>query len=210
MELAVAASDATPGVPFWESSEDSALAEPGRRASLAEASRLRALFDAHYANVWRLLRRFGVAEAQVDDAAQEVFCVIARRLGDVRVGSEKSFLYGVAIRIAADHHRRRRAAPEHAHPLELEEVADPGPSPEACLEERRARELLDVVMDRLPLKLRTVFVLAEIEGMEVRHIAEVEGIPVGTAASRLRLAREEFSATARRLRALLVRKGGIR
>jgi RNA polymerase sigma-70 factor (ECF subfamily) len=146
----------------------------------------------------------------VDDATQEVFWVIARRLQDVRAGSEKSFLYGVALRIAADHHRRRLAVPDMAHPDEMLLVADPGPSPEESLAAHRARALLDVVLDQLPLRLRTVFVLAEIEGLEVRHIAELEGIPVGTAASRLRLAREEFRAASRRVRAaFLARKGSI-
>ena len=59
----------------------------------------------------------------------------------------------------------------------------------------------------MPLDLRTVFVLAELEEMEVRELAGVLEIPVGTAASRLRRAREEFSAIARRLRAAWAREG---
>ena len=57
------------------------------------------------------------------------------------------------------------------------------------------------------MELRTVLVLFELEGLEIRAIAELEQIPVGTASSRLRRAREEFSALARRLRASLTARG---
>jgi RNA polymerase sigma-70 factor (ECF subfamily) len=182
---------------------------PARAAMEAgDGSRLRALFDAHYAFVWRFLRRFGVQPPQLDDAAQEVFWVAARRLSDVRAGSERAFLYGVALRIAADDVRRRlRLPPMETDPDEVLRLVDPAPSPEQRVEQRQQRELLDAILDRMPLELRTVFVLAELEGMEVRHIAELEGLPLGTASSRLRRAREEFSAAAKRIRAALSARG---
>ena len=159
------------------------------------------LFRTHYASIWRLLRRLGVRPAQLDDAAQEVFWVAARRLADIRSGSESSFLYGVALRIAAHETRRERAAPPIADVDALSAVADLAPSPEEQLDARRARRLLDWVLDRMPLELRAVFVLFELEGLEVREIAALHELPVGTASSRLRRAREEFSALAKRARA---------
>jgi RNA polymerase sigma-70 factor, ECF subfamily len=166
---------------------------------------LRALFDAHYTATRRLLRRMGVPAAQLDDAAQEVFWVCARRLHDIRPGSETSFIYGVALRVASDHTRRSVLVA-----VNLEDAASvpaEGPSPAERLDERRARELLDTVLDRMPLDLRTVLVLVELEEMEVREVAGLLDIPPGTAASRLRRAREEFSAIARRLRARWTREG---
>jgi RNA polymerase sigma-70 factor (ECF subfamily) len=162
---------------------------------------LRALFDAHYASTCRLLRRLGVRADQLDDAAQEVFWVCARRLSDIRPGRETSFLYGVTLRIAANQTRRQRAALVSAETDDSSLVPDAGPSPEERLDQRRARELLDTVLNKMPVDLRTVLVLVELEGMEVREMAEVLEIPAGTAASRLRRAREEFSAIAKRLRA---------
>lgn len=181
------------------------------RAELPSASvplELKSLFERHYASVWRLLRRFGVPVAALDDAAQEVFWVAARRLADIRAGSETAFLYGVALRVASNHLRRDRHPT--AEELELSSLPDTGPSPEEAVAERQRRALLDTVLARLPLELRTVFVLFELEGLEVRQIAELEGIPVGTASSRLRRAREEFSAIARRVRAALIARGGLR
>lgn len=181
------------------------------RAELPPSSltlELKPLFERHYASVWRLLRRFGVPAAALDDAAQEVFWIAARRLSDIRAGSETAFLYGVALRVASNLLRRERhpAADE----LELSSLPHSGPSPEEALAERQRRALLDSVLARMPLELRTVFVLFELEGLEVRAIAELEGIPVGTASSRLRRAREEFSAIARRVRASLAAGGGRR
>jgi RNA polymerase sigma-70 factor (ECF subfamily) len=165
---------------------------------------LRGLFEAHYARIWRLLRRFGVRPAQLDDAAQEVFWVAARRLADIEHGREASFLYGVALRVAASETRRQRAAPPLADLDDVASVADLAPSPEDQLDGRRARELLDWVLDRMSLELRAVFVLFELEGLEVREIAALHEIPLGTASSRLRRAREEFSAVSKRARATFV------
>jgi RNA polymerase sigma-70 factor (ECF subfamily) len=127
--------------------------------------------------------------------------VAARRLADIQRGRESSFLYGVALRIASHETRRERAAPPIADVDDLVRVPDLAPSPEEQLDARRARRLLDWVLDRMALDLSTVFVLFELEGLVVREIAALHDIPVGTASSRLRRAREEFSAIARRARA---------
>lgn len=169
---------------------------------------MRVLFQAHYASIWRLLRRCGVPTAQIDDAAQEVFWVAARRLLDIQPGREHSFLYGVALRVASNDVRRRRATPPMSAADDLSLVADERPSPEEQFEQKRARELLDAVLDGMPLELREVFVLFELEGLEVRDIATIQEIPVGTASSRLRRAREEFSRIAKRVHATFVGQGG--
>lgn len=161
---------------------------------------MRALFHAHYTSIWRLLRRLGVPPAQLDDAAQEVFWVAARKLAQIEPGKQHSFLYGVALRVAASELRRQARAPAH-EPLEALELSCGAPSPEERLEQARERALLDQVLDRLPLELRSVLVLFELEGLDVRAIAEIEQIPAGTVGSRLRRAREEFSAAVQRLRA---------
>jgi len=166
-------------------------------------TRLRAIIDAEYASVWRLVRRLGVAEAAIDDAVQEIFWVLARRLDEVQEGSERSFLYGVALRIAATSRRRSESLREVSYEDEERELVAPASSPDALLDERRARVLLDTILDRMPEELRTVLVLHELEGLQVKQIAELVGIPVGTAGSRLRRAREAFTAVAKIVRARL-------
>jgi len=180
-----------------------ALERANEAAPAATPLTLRAMFETYYASIWRLLRRFGVPAAELDDAAQEVFWVAARRLGDIAAGREHPFLYGVAVRVASNLLRRERVTPAGVELAALEELADSGPSPEQQLEAQRARALLELVLCRLPLELRTVFVLFELEGMAIRDIAELQEIPLGTASSRLRRAREEFSAASKRVRATL-------
>lgn len=170
---------------------------------------LRALFEQHYASMWRLLRRLGVPSAQLDDATQEVFWVAARRLSDIEPGRESPFLYGAALRVAAGELRRQRSAMPLVEIGQAPSIIDDRPSPEEELAARQARQLLDDVLNRMPRDLRTVFVLHELEGLEVRQIAAMEEIPVGTASSRLRRAREEFSAISKRVRAGLMSFGGI-
>jgi RNA polymerase sigma-70 factor, ECF subfamily len=182
---------------------------PEETAALSEAF-MRRLFKSHYGAVWRLLRRLGVHSAQLDDAAQEVFWVAARKLTEIHPGREHAFLYGVAVRIASQEHRRRRGKAETTEIDELGRLCDLRPSPEEQLEQRQARALLDVVLDRMPIELRTVFVLCELEELEVRQAAALEEIPVGTASSRLRRARAEFSAITKRVRATLIARRGLR
>ena len=104
--------------------------------------------------------------------------------------------------------RREKARPAGTDLDSLPELRDKGLSPEQELEQRQARDLLDAVLLGLPLELRSVFILAELEGVPVKDIAELEEIPLGTASSRLRRAREEFSAAAKRLRAALSARQG--
>jgi RNA polymerase sigma-70 factor (ECF subfamily) len=79
-------------------------------------------------------------------------------------------------------------------------LTDPNPTPDESLTQREARALLEVVLDRMSLELRSVFVLVELEELEVQAVAELQNSPVGTASSRLRRARAEFSAHAKRPR----------
>jgi RNA polymerase sigma-70 factor (ECF subfamily) len=167
------------------------------------ASDLRAVFQAHYPSIWRLLRRLGVRHAHLDDAAQAVFWVAARRFADIEPGREHAFLYGVALRVAAQESKRQSAADPIASVEAVPRLVDKSPSPEEQLQQQQARQLLDAVLGGMPSELRTVFVLFELEGLEVQQIAELQEIPLGTASSRLRRAREEFSAIAKRVKAAL-------
>lgn len=175
----------------------------------APTADLRALFQTHYASIWRLLRRLGVPSSQLDDAAQEVFWVAARKLALIEAGREHSFLYGVSLRVASNWLRRQKAEPRSSELGEALERVDLAPSPEEQLEQRRARALLDAVLAGMPIELRSVFVLFELEGLPVKDIAEIEEVPIGTASSRLRRAREEFSAIAKRLRAQLLHQNRV-
>lgn len=161
---------------------------------VAREDALAALLHQHFRMVWRALRRLGVPQHAVDDAAQEVFLIASRKLETIEEGHERRFLYGVALRVAANARRARAARPETPLGELVEETAGTTPSPEALLDRKRARELLDEALERLPDELRSAFVLFELEGCSGPEVAELCDIPLGTAASRLRRAREAFQA----------------
>lgn len=133
----------------------------------------------------------GLDPADADDAAQQVFMIASSKLDQIAPARERAFLYGIALRVKSHAYRarrRRREVPTEAAPEEI----DRGATPDREVALRQARELLDELLQKLPGKLRRALILAEIEQMEVSEVAALERIPLGTAASRLRLARERF------------------
>jgi RNA polymerase sigma-70 factor (ECF subfamily) len=173
-------------------------AEP---ASEHTARRLAELLRDHYAQVWRMLRRLGVDAACADDAAQEVFIVLSRKLADVRPGSERPFLLGSAVRVAANYRRRWRVRHEVTDEQALAKQRDPAPSAEQLLDHKRLRQALDELLEGWPDDIRTAFVLFELEGLSVPEISQLTETKTGTVASRLRRARELFQIGVKRLRA---------
>jgi RNA polymerase sigma-70 factor (ECF subfamily) len=160
----------------------------------------------HFAFVWRVLRRLGLSQADADDAAQRVMMVAARRLTDIRPGNERAFLYRTAAFVVAREQRGKRRRREDAE-LDLDERPHPGTDPEALLSQLRARQRLDAILDRMPDDLRIALVLFEIEGLGKDEVARALGIPAGTAASRLRRAREDFARRVRQMADRDRRKG---
>ena len=159
-------------------------------------NRLRDLVDAQYDFVWRSLRRLGVANGDADDAAQQVFFTVSRKLSSIRPGSERSFLFQTCLRVAADNRRAKRRRREVAEVEDDEQPVDHAPTVEDLLDLRRARQHLDRILDGMSMDLRAVFVLFELDQMTMAEIAEILDIPAGTVASRLRRARAEFRAKA--------------
>jgi RNA polymerase sigma-70 factor (ECF subfamily) len=177
---------------------------PAGAASYDEA-RLSTMAAQHFQFVWRSLRRLGVSENAVDDAAQQVFVIAAEKIPRVLPGAERAFLFQTALRVAMSVRRTHAQRREAMLGDPLEDLADPSPLPDADAEQRQRRRWLDELLDGLPMDLRAVFVLYEIEGLDSPEIATLLSIPVGTVASRLRRARETFQREAERLRRRLDR-----
>jgi RNA polymerase sigma-70 factor (ECF subfamily) len=178
----------------------------GRLSTQAQA-RVRDVVVAQFGFIWRLLRHLGVAPADVDDAAQQAFLIASKKIDEIEVGHERSFLYGVAIRIAA----KARHAQKHRFDREAEiaELVDTARSPEELIDGARKRALFDGVLDAMDLDLRAVFVLHELERLTMSEIAETLELPPGTVASRLRRARAAFRERVLRIDARMKSRGGL-
>jgi RNA polymerase sigma-70 factor, ECF subfamily len=179
------------------------------RGATLDSARLEHAARQSFQFIWRCLRRFGVRpDHAVDDAAQRVFEIAARKRQTIAPGNERAFLFKTALYVAAEIRRqaaRRREWPDEAR---VRAEVDPATGPERLLDQRRWRTVLDELLETLSLELRTVFVLYELEGLSMAEIAGLLELPPGTVASRLRRAREEFHAQARRLRERIDAFGG--
>lgn len=163
---------------------------PRDRATVARVT-FDDLYEQHFDFVWRSLRRMGVPPSHLDDAAQEVFVVVHRRLADFEGrSSAKTWLFGIALRVASEFRRWNRRKNQHD---ELHEtVPDGAASPHERAERREAARVLDACLLAIAEERRAVFVLMELEGMSAPEVAEATAVPVNTVYSRLRLARAEF------------------
>ncbi|APR78979.1 RNA polymerase sigma factor RpoE [Minicystis rosea] len=157
------------------------------------------MFTEHASAVWRFLRWFGVRERDLDDACQDVFIVVHRKLSTYDgCCSVRTWLYGVCRRVAADHRRSAHLAREELV-ASLPEVSEPPPQ-DAEIERRAARQLLEKILDTMDDDKRFVLVLHEIEQVPMEDIAALLGCPVQTAYSRHRAAMKHIEAAVKRLR----------
>lgn len=158
-----------------------------------------AVYQAEFAYVWGTLRRLGVPTSDLKDVAHDVFVVAYRRFGEYDAARPvRPWLFGIAFRVVG--HLRRDAK---TRPTDLGLVSDdlvsPGPSPEDDLHASRDRALVAQALEHLDLDKRAVFVMHELDGCPVPEIARELSIPLNTAYSRLRLARQAFVEAVRRL-----------
>src|SRR5499427_7090764 len=166
----------------------------------------RRLYDSHFSFVWRSLRRLGVPDAILEDAAQDVFLVVHRRWDsfDSRWSSVETWLFGILMRVARNHRRslRRRA---WAIPSSMGDVIEVVPSPAAgpaeLVARREAVALLDRLLDSLDEDKRAIIVLVDIEQLSVPQAAESLDVNLNTAYWRLRTARTQLRKSLARVRA---------
>jgi RNA polymerase sigma-70 factor (ECF subfamily) len=151
-----------------------------------------AIYREYFDFVWSSARRQGVGLDAIDDLVQEVFIVIHARLGTLeQPESLRSWIYGIVRRTVSTYHRARRtrAAGSSVPPVELR-AWQPTPLDEA--EHKDEVRLLSSLLESLDASKREVFVLAELEELTAPEIASMLGIPLNTAYSRLRTARQAF------------------
>ena len=160
-------------------------------APRVDEARLGRIVSEHFDVLWRFLRRLGVPESEVDDAVQEVILVLARKLDAIEPHAERSFVLSTAFRVASGLRRlwRRRAEVGEESLYELEAATR---DPEQLSLDLKLCRTLERVLGELPLDLRAVLVLYELEQMTMAEISEALALPAGTVASRLRRARAKF------------------
>jgi RNA polymerase sigma-70 factor (ECF subfamily) len=160
----------------------------------APALRLEEIYEEEFENVWRSLRRLGVPEANLEDAVQEVFVAAHARLHTFdRSRPIRPWLFGIAVRVAAEMRRGARRARWRSQLTDA--LVDPHPSgPEEAVAARQAQALVDRALATLDFDQRVVIVMHDLENMTAPAIAESLSVPLNTIYSRLRLARAKVLA----------------
>ena len=164
-----------------------------------------AVYDAHIEFIWRSVRRLGVPDASTDDVVQAVLLVVFRRLEAFEGRSSvKTWMYEIIVRVVRDYRRTVRRKSPHlggADPDDPSLLAAPASErPDALADRADAARVVRELLDELDDDQREVFVLAELEQLTLREIAEVLRERPGTIASRLRAARSAFEGAAKRRR----------
>jgi RNA polymerase sigma-70 factor, ECF subfamily len=158
-------------------------------------------FDEVYAKnvdyVWRILVRLGVAAADVEDVAQDVFVVVCRKLPEFEGRSSvRTWLFQLARNVVHDYRRthRRKGAREGDDEKQVSLArASEEHRPDVTAARAQAVRILHELLDKLDDEKREVFVLADLEQLSVPQVAEALGVNLNTVYSRLRLAREAFN-----------------
>jgi RNA polymerase sigma-70 factor, ECF subfamily len=165
-----------------------------RSVSGGEDLEFGAFYDAHIDGVWRLLERLGVASSWVDDAAQDVFVIAHRGLGEFRGDSTlRTWVAGIALRVAKDY--RRSAARRGGEPAPIEEARHleaPGRPDDQAMANEALKQVL-LLTEQLEEAQRLVFTLVEFEGFTVPEVARLTGTNANTLSTRLRAARARFN-----------------
>lgn len=156
-------------------------------------------------------RVFGLAYSMTSDAgvaedvAQEAMIRVWRHapVFDPRRGTVTSWVLTITRNLAIDALRLRRAVPMDPDDFAATALASSEHNPEDAVRRGDIRHIVRTALTVLPEEQRRAVVLAAVYGRTALEISESEGIPLGTAKTRIRTGLI-------RLRAAVERAEGIR
>lgn len=155
------------------------------------------IFAQYVRFVWRVLRRMGVEDSDLEDVCQEVFVVVHRKLpGFEHRCSLRTWIFAIARRVAQAYWNRAYKHRELLSESPPEIAVSASQSQNA--EQKQRLDRLDEILGRLTEAKRLVYVLYEIEQLPMEEIAEMVGCPLHTAFSRLYAARREVQSAINR------------
>jgi RNA polymerase sigma-70 factor (ECF subfamily) len=168
----------------------------GESPSPSAAPSIQSVYRQYFNFVWSSAQRFGAEAEALDDVVQEVFIVIHAKLPHLeRPEALRSWIYGVVRRTVSTHRRARRARTAAGLSAVAEcDAESPEPTPFERTKVNAELELLAKLLSELDEPKREIFELVELQELSVPEAADVLELPVNTAYSRLRAARQAFEA----------------
>jgi RNA polymerase sigma-70 factor, ECF subfamily len=152
------------------------------------------VYRAYFRQVVAWMRAMNVPPADMEDAAQEVFLVVRRKLPRFRDDNLAGWLYRIADLTARNY--RRLAWFKHLFARDpLDDASDPWPmanSPAMSLEQKEDRRTLFRMLAGMSAKRRETLILFEVEGYSGQEIATLQDVPLKTVWTRLHHARRDL------------------
>ena len=173
---------------------------PRDKRSEREAN-FREIYEGWFDDVVKWLHALGAPAADTEDLAQEIFLVVRRQLRRFDGGNLAGWLYRIAQLTVQDHRRRAwfKNLVLRRQEIDLAQIPQASAGPARNYEEAENRRVFQGLVLKMSEKLRTTFVLFEIEGYSGEEIAGIQDIPLGTVWRRLHHARKVFWKLAREL-----------
>lgn len=181
MDLAIDTHDYLAAVPI--ATDETGLLQA---AAAGDRRAFEALYRRHVGRVYALCLRLTAETHTAEELTQEAFVRAWQRLGKFRGDSRfATWLHRLTVNVVHDHQRRARPWRKFWVDTDTDAaVADvPAFSPETRFD-------LEVAIQKLPTRARTVFVLHDIEGWQHDEIAASTGTAVGTSKAHLHRARQ--------------------
>jgi RNA polymerase sigma-70 factor, ECF subfamily len=158
---------------------------------------LERLLERHQAQIYRFGMKMCRDPQAASDVLQETLLAMARQVRDFRGASSLStWLYTIARNFCIKQRRRSKFAPTAERSLdtdltaEVQQLADPAPTPDEALASRQLEQALDAAIGALAPMYREVLVLRDVEGLSAPEVAEVLGLSIQAVKTRLHRARQ--------------------
>jgi RNA polymerase sigma-70 factor, ECF subfamily len=173
---------------------DGALLERWRAGDTASGE---ALFERYYDMVERFF--LNKVASGVQDLVQETFIRCVESRDQIRDDDRfRVYMFGVAYHVLSAHLRERYRG-NRAVDLSEVSVCDLAPGPGSVVAQRREHRLLIEALRNIPVDDQVLLELHYWEQLTTHQMAEVLGIPVGTARGRLQRARTKLEEVMQRL-----------
>jgi RNA polymerase sigma-70 factor (ECF subfamily) len=147
---------------------------------------------------WMLqtVRRLGVSTREQEDVAHDVFSTAWKRLDTYSTDRPmRPWLFGIAFRIVSNRRSMRSASEEPVDAETLDRHPGTAHRPDEQLEGELTRNHVLRALEQLPIDQRALFIGHDIEQTPITALAVELDVPLNTAYSRLRLARQKFQTT---------------